>query len=131
MIGVPSSESKVGVLAPSMLSLSTMQRVTRSMEGSSYITSRSVLSTIYLRDLAPVFCVSAISAAASRACSVNSRSTLSMWKSYWYCLMMAFLGSVSTCIREFLSRDSNFVTTGSLPTISGIKPNSKRSSGIT
>jgi len=46
-----------------------------------------------------------------------------------YCLVKAFLGSVSILTKASSLRDSSVATTGSRPINSGIKPNLIRSSG--
>ena len=64
-------------------------------------------SMTYRRQRAPVGCSKARSAAASKAPgayfpSFNSKSTPSILNSCWYCLTMAFLGSVRTRINASL-----------------------------
>ena len=80
---------------------------------------------------APVRCFMAPSAAASRASLVKTNSTRSSCKNFWYCRIMAFLGSVKIRIKASLSRLSNETATGRRPTNSGIKPYLIKSEGST
>jgi hypothetical protein len=77
-----------------------------------------------------VFLRMPIEATSLRASGVMWNSTLCMAKRYLYCLMSAFLGSVST--RTISSRVNPlvFTTTGKRPTNSGISPGTPRQAGI-
>ncbi len=79
--------------------------------------------------LAPVFLSSALSAMALTASSVNSRPTPSSSKSFAYCLISEFLGSLSMRISASLSSASSETVIGTRPINSGISPNFTKSCG--
>ena len=68
---------------------------------------------------------------ASMASAVNSSSTPSSSKSFWYCLTSALRGSVRICTSASLSSLLTLAISGSRPMNSGIRPNLVRSSGRT
>ena len=100
-------------------------------EGASYITSSIIVSIIALNPLAPDFRSNAFLAIALNASSSNFKTTPSYSRSFLYCFVNAFFGSVKILIKASSSRSSKVAKTGSLPMNSGIKPNFKRSSGCT
>src|SRR5262249_38229008 len=71
---------------------SITQRVMSSRLGRSYITSSSTPSRMARNPRAPVPRLSASSPTASRASSVNTSSTSSKWKNFWYCFSTAVFG---------------------------------------
>ena len=83
------------------------------------------------RPRAPVPRTIAWSATASIASAVNSSSTPSSSKSFWYCLTSALRGSVRIWTSASRLSLSTVAITGSRPTNSGIRPNFSRSSGMT
>ena len=91
--------------------------------GTSYITWRRTSSMIARRPRAPVPRSIAWSAIASMASSVNSSSTPSISKSFWYCLTSALRGSVRIWTSASWSSLSTLAMTGSRPMNSGIRPN--------
>src|SRR6478752_2845683 len=98
--------------------------------GMSNITSRSASSTIDRSARAPVLRSSATAAAARRAPSVNTSSTLSSWRNFWNWRVTAFFGSTRTRLRSSTVSGESVTITGSRPMNSGIRPNLSRSSGI-
>ena len=62
---------------------------------------------------------------------MNTSSTSSKWKNFWYCFTSAFFGSTRMRISASLSRLCTTPTTGRRPTNSGMSPNFSRSSGST
>src|SRR5438874_6287836 len=104
---------------------------TSSREGSSYITGRRTSSMIARRPRAPVPRFIASSETSSNASCSNASSTPSNSNDFAYCFTSAFLGSVRISTSALRSSWCTLVTTGSRPTNSGIRPNFKRSSGIT
>ena len=68
---------------------------------------------------------------ASMASSVNSSSTPSSSKSFWYCLTSALRGSVRIWTSASWSSLVTLAISGSRPMNSGIRPNLVRSSGRT
>jgi hypothetical protein len=98
--------------------------------GMSYITGSRTSSMIARRPRAPVPRRIAWSAIASSAVLVNSSSTPSISKSFWYCFTRAFFGSVRIITSDGLSRFVTEATIGRRPMNSGIRPNLIRSSGM-
>ena len=80
---------------------------------------------------APVPRSMALSAMAAMASSVNSSSTPSSSKSFWYCLTSALRGSVRIWTSASWSSLLTLAISGSRPMNSGIRPNLVRSSGRT
>ncbi|OGL05652.1 MAG: hypothetical protein A3I03_12210 [Candidatus Rokubacteria bacterium RIFCSPLOWO2_02_FULL_68_19] len=107
----------------------TMHSLSPWMEGSSYMTSSITSSRIARSPRAPVPRFRAFLAMATTASSVNLRRTFSRSKYFWYCFMMAFLGSRRILISAASSRSSSVAITGRRPTNSGISPYFSRSSG--
>ena len=83
---------------------------------------KEIFSSIVLNPLAPVLLLNAFSAIESNAPLPNSKLTLSSSNIFSYCLISAFLGSVKTLTKDFLSISSREAMTGNLPTSSGIMP---------
>ena len=73
----------------------------------------------------------ALSATASSASGVNSRSTSSYSISFLYCFTRAFLGSVRIFTKSSRVRLLREAITGRRPTSSGMMPNFSRSWGCT
>jgi len=71
---------------------------------------------------APVPRLSASLAMQATASSVNLRRTFSRSKYFWYCLMIAFLGSLRIRTSAASSRSCRVAITGRRPTNSGIRP---------
>ena len=80
---------------------------------------------------APVLRFAAPRAAAWSASGVICISTLSSARNFWYCLTIAFFGSVRMRMRSPSSSAWRGTTTGSRPTNSGMSPYFSRSSGMT
>src|SRR6266704_2028860 len=120
-----------GLPSPMMVFSSTTTLLTFSIVGRSNMRSSSTCSRMERRPRAPVFRARAFVAIACSACGRTSRSTPSMPKSFWYCLIRAFFGSVSIWIKACSSSSTSVATTGSRPTNSGISPYLMRSSGST
>src|SRR5918996_2977233 len=99
------------------------------MDGSSYMISSMTSSRIARRPRAPVPRLSASRTMAATASSVNLRRTFSRSKYFWYCLMIAFFGSLRMRTSAGSSRSCKVATTGSRPTNSGMRPYLRRSSG--
>ena len=102
-----------------------------SSDGASNISFVSIFSTIALSPLAPVFSSIVLLAISRLASSVISKSMLSSLKSFVYCLIREFFGSVKILQSASSSSSSRTVITGSLPTSSGTIPNLTRSCGTT
>ena len=83
------------------------------------------------RPRAPVPRSMALSAMAAMAPSVNSSSTPSSSKSFWYCLTSALRGSVRIWTSASWSSLFTLAISGRRPMNSGIRPNLVRSSGRT
>ena len=83
------------------------------------------------RPRAPVSLVFAMRAISPRASGVNSNSASSMEKNFWYCRTREFFGSVMMRTRSSSPSGKRLLNTGSRPTSSGIKPNSRTSSTVT
>src|SRR5690606_15957080 len=96
-----------GFSSPSTASLVMMHRLTSLTEGSSYITSRRISSTIERNPRAPVFRSIALWAMSRSASSSNSNSTPSSSKIFLYCLTSAFFGSMRIRTRASMSRASS------------------------
>ena len=88
------------------------------------MTLSSTSSRMARRPRAPVARRMACSATASRASSVNSSSTFSSSKNFWYCLTRAFLGSTRMLHQRLLVEvRSTAPITGRRPMNSGMSPN--------
>src|SRR5207344_298043 len=96
------------------------------MDGSSYMISSMTSSRMARSPRAPVPRLSASLAMAATASSVNLRRTFSRSKYFWYCLMMAFLGSRRMRTRAWSSRSCRVAMTGSRPMNSGMRPYLRR-----
>src|SRR5678815_370285 len=99
------------------------------MDGSSYMISSMTSSRMARRPRAPVPRLSASLAMAATASSVNLSRTFSRSKYFWYCLMIAFFGSLRIRTRAGSSRSCRVAMTGRRPTNSGMRPYLSRSSG--
>ena len=91
--------------------------------------ANKISSIIVLKPLAPVFLCMANFAIVCKASGRNSSSHFSIAKSFWYCLVNAFLGSIRILTRALWFNSLRDATTGILPTNSGIRPYWIRSSG--
>jgi len=83
------------------------------------------------RPRAPDLRLTASRDTAESALSVNRRLTPSISKSFWYCLIRAFLGSLRMRIRLSSFSSCRVAITGRRPRNSGIMPYLIKSSGWT
>src|SRR5699024_6479487 len=103
--------SKRGTPPPFTTSSVIRHAFSVSSDGALYMISIMTFSMIALKPLAPVFLLREVSAMASSASSSKVSSTPSSSSIFWYCLVIAFLGSVKIRIRASLSSISRDTTT--------------------
>src|SRR5262245_61460904 len=123
------SETRIGLSRFRMTSRVITHSLSPWIEGRSYMISSMTSSRIARRPRAPVPRLSASRAIAATASSVNLSRTFSRSKYFWYCLMIAFLGSRRMRTSAWSSRSCRVAITGRRPTNSGMSPYFKRSSG--
>src|SRR5207237_7826624 len=116
------SETRTGRSRLRMTSRVMTHSLSPWIEGSSYMISSMTSSRIARRPRAPVPRLSASLAIAATASSVNLRRTFSRSKYFWYCLVIAFLGSLRIRTSAASSRSCSVAITGRRPTNSGMRP---------